>query len=80
MGQNSSFMCSQVDSFTPENGAIQAFPPSQSYKKCNTVPPSEVDANPISCQSPIDLFIKPPSVFIKYIPAMRGIYTNAENH
>ena len=61
IGQKSSFMCSQVDSFTPENGAIHTACPSQSYKKCNNVPPSDVIAKPISCQSPIDRFIRSPS-------------------
>ena len=54
IGQNNSFICSQVDSFTPESGAIHAAFPSQSYKKCKIVPPREVTAKPNSCQSPIE--------------------------
>ena len=53
-------MCSHVDSFTPEKGAIHIASPSQSYKKCNIVPTKEVTAKPISCQSPIDRFIHSP--------------------
>ena len=60
IGQNSSFICSHVDSFTPENGAIHAAFPSQSYKKCKTVPPSEVMAKPKSWEIPIDRFINSP--------------------
>ena len=52
-------MCSQVDSFTPENGAIHAAFPSHSYRKCKIVPPSDVTAKPINCQSP-DCFIRSP--------------------
>ena len=63
IGQNSSFMCSQEDSLTPEKGATQTASPSHSYKKCNKAPPSEVTAKPISCQSPIDLFIVSPPFF-----------------
>ena len=56
IGQKSSFMCSQVDSFTPENGAtiIDSFV--QSYKKCKTVPTSDVTAKPMSCHKLIDFF------------------------
>ena len=57
MGQNNNFICSQVDSLIPEKGAIHAEFPSQSYKKCNKVPPSDVKEKPASCQIPIDLFI-----------------------
>ena len=65
IGQKSNFICSQVDSFTPEKGAIHTASPNQSYKKCRIVPPSDVTANPISCQSPIDLsFIIPPKTVL----------------
>jgi hypothetical protein len=67
IGQNNSFMCSQVDSFTPENGAIHTGSPSQSYKKCNNVPPSEVIANPMSCQRLIDIdIISPDNILYEY--------------
>ncbi len=57
MGKNKSFMCSHVDSFTPEKDATKVNSPVHSYKKCSSVPPNDVTAKPISCQSPIDLFI-----------------------
>ena len=63
MGKKSSFICSHVDSFTPEKGAIHTASPSHSYRKCKSVPPSEVAAKPINCQRPIDRFIKPPVNF-----------------
>ena len=50
-------MCSQVDSFTPEKGAAHALCPVQSYRKCNSVPLSDVTANPISCHRDMDRFI-----------------------
>ena len=57
MGQKRSFICSQVDSFTPEKGAIHKASPSQSYKKCNSVPKSDVTEKPKSSESPKDRFI-----------------------
>ena len=57
MGQNNSFICSHVDSFTPEKGAISTELFSQSYRKCNTVPANDVTAKPKNCHKPIDLFI-----------------------
>ena len=66
IGQNSSFICSHVDSFTPENGAIHTASPSQSYKKCNSVPPSTVTANPKNCQTPTERFIFLPPRKNKY--------------
>ena len=59
-GQNSSFMCSQVDSFTPEKGATRMLPPVQSYKKCRSVPPKVTAANPAACQRIDRCFIVPP--------------------
>ena len=61
MGQNKSFICSQVDSLMLEKGATQELSSSQSYKKCNTVPETEVSAKPISCDKEIDRFIKSPT-------------------
>ena len=79
IGQKSSFMCSHVDSLTPENGATKTDSSSQSYKKCNNVPPNDVIAKPISCHNPIDFFIEPPiNVFIKSIFKVGDIYTKGK--
>lgn len=59
-GQNSSFICSQVDSLTPEKGATRMLPPVQSYKKCRIVPPKVTAANPAACQRIDRCFIVPP--------------------
>ena len=50
-------MCSQVDSFTPEKGAAHVLCPVHSYRKCNSVPLSDVTANPVSCHRDMDRFI-----------------------
>ena len=60
-----SFICSHVDSFTPENGAIQAAPPSQSYAKCKSVPINDVSAKPKNCHNQTDLFIYYSDYFLK---------------
>ena len=56
IGQKSNFICSHVDSFTPENGATSIDLPVQSYRKCKIVPASDVTAKPISCHKLIDFF------------------------
>jgi hypothetical protein len=60
IGQNKIFICSQVDSFTLEKGAIKLASPNQSYKKCKSVPKTEVKINPKNCQSFIERFIVSP--------------------
>jgi len=60
MGQNRSFMCSQVDSLTPENGAAKTDLPVQSNKKWRIVPTSAVMEKPISSQRWMDRFIGSP--------------------
>jgi len=70
IGQNTSFICSHVDSLTLENGATHIDLSSQSYKKCKKVPIKEDKAKPINCHSLKFLFISPPQ--IKYL---RKIYS-----
>jgi hypothetical protein len=63
IGIKSSFMCSQVDSFTDEKSAATLLPV-QSYKKCSIVPSSEETAKPRRDQREKDLFISHrPNVF-----------------
>ena len=75
IGQKSSFICSQVDSFTPENAATKSDFPVKSYKKCKTVPRSDVTPKPTSCQRPIDFFINfTPNAFYDSIFAQKSLY------
>ena len=57
IGQKRSFICSQVDSFTPEKGAIHIALSSHSYRKWSRVPKNDVRAKPNSSQVQIVLFI-----------------------
>ena len=74
IGQNRSFICSKVDSLTPENGAIHKGSPSQSYKKCKSVPKSDVKEKPNSCHIPTDRFIKTSQMLIYKLYSSDGVF------
>ena len=46
VGQKSSFICSQMDSFTAETRAARGLPPERSNRKCRNVPRIAVNRNP----------------------------------
>ena len=56
VGQKSSFICSKVDSFTPEKGATRGEKDVHSYKKCKRTPPRDATKKPDACQSRTDRF------------------------
>ena len=58
IGKKSSFICSQVDSLTPEIRAMSGLCPSQSYKKWSRTPKIPVIINPSHCQRLMVFFIE----------------------
>ena len=66
-GKNNSFICSNVDSFTPENGAASMLFPVASYRKCKRTPKREVSANPKIPNKKAERFIIYPICFLKII-------------
>ena len=77
IGKNNSFVCSQVDSFTPEKRAIKEFSPLQSYAKWSRTPKTDVKTKPQNCQRDKLFFISKTSPFdlaMEYMQKGAGVF------